>query len=247
MVSLSNTCTVHFICQCFNLWSFLWLWLNAILLFISDKNFSAMSLEFLDFRVLIMNILCLFQCPCLTRTPLAFKSPLSDLSGKWCSHAMGLFCVFSTFSSRAEIKCMQSLWQISVLQHNFGFWWCLLLPTDISGQKEMKNDLSNMWHWVLWPGRHSSRCWSISLFFESLCKSSVFLAAPRHFPTGLSQAMSFCQKSLFSWISIFKLGRRNFDCFCSVWVDRLRAPGRGTLPITSSSVWAWEIHTNQLA
>lgn len=121
MVSLSNTCTVYFICQCFNLWSFLWLWLNAILLFISDKNFSALSLEFLDFRVLIMNILCLFQCPCLTRTALAFKSPLSVLSGKWCSHAMGLFCLFSIFSSRAEIKYMQSLWQISVLQHNFGF------------------------------------------------------------------------------------------------------------------------------
>lgn len=121
MVSLNNTCTIHFICQCFNLWSFLWLWLNAILLFISDKNFSAMSLEFLDFRVLIMNILRLFRCPCLTRTALAFKSPLSELSGKWCSHAMGLFCVFGIFSSYAEIKCMLGLWQIAVLQHNFGF------------------------------------------------------------------------------------------------------------------------------
>lgn len=177
MVSLSNTCTVHFICQCFNLWSFLWLWLNAILLFISDKNFSAMSLDFLDFRVLIMNILCLFQCPCLTRTALAFKSPLSELSGKWCSHAMGLFCVFSIFSSRAEIKCMQSLSQIGVLQHNFGFWWCLLLHTELSGQKEMKNALSNVWHGLLWPGRHnsSSRCWSMgpSLSFMGLCAKAV--------------------------------------------------------------------------
>lgn len=123
------------------------------------QELLCMSLEFLDFRVLIMNILCLFQCPCLTRTALAFKSPLSELSGKWCSHAMGLPCIFSIFSPCAEIKCMLSLWQISVLQHNFGFWWYLFLHTELAGQKETKNSLSSGWHW---PGRHSSsKCWSV--------------------------------------------------------------------------------------
>lgn len=85
----------------------------------------------------------------------------------------------------------------------------------------------------------------ISLFSVSLCKSSAFVAAPGHFPTGLSQATSSCQKSLFSWISIFKLGRRNFDFFCLLQMDRLTVPGRGNSPITSSSVWAWEIPSNQ--
>lgn len=251
MVSLSNTCTVYFICQCFNLWSFLWLWLNAILLFISDKNFSALSLEFLDFRVLIMNILCLFQCPCLTRTALAFKSPLSVLSGKWCSHAMGLFCLFSIFSSRAEIKYMQSLWQISVLQHNFGFLMMSSASHRIIRPKGNKKcPLQCVTQVALARQTQQQQQVLVHLFFfflGSVWESSAFLAAPRHFPTGLSQAMSFCQKSLFSWISIFKLGRRNFDRFFSLQMDRLRVPGRGTLPITSSSVWAWEIHSNQLA
>lgn len=189
MVSLNNTCTVHFICQRFNLWSFLWLCLNAILLFISDKNFSAMSLEFLDFRVLIMNILCLFQCPCLTRTALAFKSPLSELSGKWCSHAMGLSCIFSIFSSYAEIKFMLSLWQVGVLQHNLGFWWCLLLHTELAGQKEMKNALSSVWHWVLWPGRHSSsRGWSMGPSLSFLCLYAR--AVPLLQLQGISQQVS---------------------------------------------------------
>lgn len=151
MVSLNNTCTVRFICQCFNLWCFLWLWLYAVLVFIPDKNPSATSLEFLDFRVLIMNNLCLFQCPCLTRTTLAFKNPLSEISSKWCSRAMGLFWVFSIFSSYAEIKCMLGLWQIGVPRHNFGLWWRLLLRTELASQNEVKNALSDGCcdHWVL--------------------------------------------------------------------------------------------------
>lgn len=143
MVSLNNTCTVCFLCQCSNLWFFLWLWLYAILVFISDKNPSATSLEFLDFGVLIMNILCLFQCPCLTRTALAFKNTLSELSGKWCSHAMGLFWVFSIFSCYAKIKYMLGLWWIGVPLLNFGLWWPLDLCTELGGQNEVKNAPSN--------------------------------------------------------------------------------------------------------
>lgn len=120
MVSLNNTCTIHFICQCFNLWCFLWLLLHTILVFISDKSPSTMSLEFLYFGVLIMNILWLLQCPCLTRMELAFKNTLSELSGNWCSYAMGLFWDFSIFCLYAEIKCTLGLWQISVLKHNVG-------------------------------------------------------------------------------------------------------------------------------
>lgn len=253
MVSLNNTCTIHFICQCFNLWSFLWLWLNAILLFISDKNFSAMSLEFLDFRVLIMNILRLFRCPCLTRTALAFKSPLSELSGKWCSHAMGLFCVFGIFSSYAEIKCMLGLWQIGVLQHNFGFWGCLLLRTELSGQKEMKNALSSVWGCVLWPGRHSSsssRCWSMSpsLSFSGLCARAVPFSQLRgisqqvsHKPWAPAKRVCFPESAFSDWEEEISIASARYK------MGRLRVPGRETSPITSTSVWAWETHSNQLA
>lgn len=212
MVSLNNTCTVHFICQCFNLWSFLWLCLNAILLFISDKNFSAMSLEFLDFRVLIMNILCLFQCPCLTRTALAFKSPLSELSGKWCSHAMGLSCIFSIFSSYAEIKFMLSLGQVGVLQHNFGFWWCLLFHTELGGQKEMKNSLSSVWHWVLWPGTAAAGAgpWAhLSLFCVSV-QEQCLCCSSRTFPNRSLTSHEFLPKEFVFLNQHFQTGKKKF-------------------------------------
>lgn len=216
MVSLNNTCTIHFICQCFNLWCFLWLRLYAILIFISYKNPSAMLLEFLDFRVLPMNILCLFPCPCLTKTALAFKHSLSELSGKWCSHARGLVWVFGIFSSCEQIKGVLGSWQIGVPQSNLDLWWCSLLCTELVGQIGVKNVLSNgccakQMRQQQWLPIHTA----ISLF-GSLCKSSVFPAAQRHFPTDLSQAMSSCQNSLFSWISVFWLERRNSDHFCSL-------------------------------
>lgn len=216
--NLNNTCTIHFICQRFNLWCLLWLWLYAILVFTSDRNPSAMSLEVWDFRVLTMNILCLFQCPCLTRTTLAFKKPLSELSGKWCSHAMGLFWAFGIFSSYAEVKCMQGWWQIGVPQQ---FW--SLVPSAplhrISWPKWSKNSFFNRWLLGTMARQMQQQRWApvhepISLF-RSLCNDSGFPAAQRHFPTGLSKVISSCQKSLFSWISIFWL-ERNSNCFCSL-------------------------------
>lgn len=75
------------------------------------------------------------------------------------------------------------------IQHNLGFWWCLLLHTELAGQKEMKNALSSVWHWVLWPGRHSSsRGWSMgpSLSFLCLCARAVPLLQLQ----GISQQVS---------------------------------------------------------
>lgn len=185
--NLNNTCTIHFICQWFNLWCLLWLWLYAILVFTSDRNPSAMSLEVWDFRVLTMNILCLFQCPCLTRTTLAFKKPLSELSGKWCSHAMGLFWAFGIFSSYAEVKCMQGWWQIGVPQPNFGLWCLPLLCTELAGLNEVKIASPTGDCWVLWPGKCSSSGERLSmnppLFF---CARTVAFLQLR----GISQQVS---------------------------------------------------------
>lgn len=227
MVSLNNTCTIHFICQRFDLRCFLWLWLYAILVFTSDRNPSAVSLEVWDFRVLIMNILRLFQCSCLTRTALAFKKPLSELSGKWCSHAVGLFWAFNIFSSYAEIKCMQGWWQIGVPQHNFGLWWLPLLCTELAGLNEVKIASPTGDCWVLWPGRCSSsgECLSVNpSLFSGLCVRTVAFLQLRGFPDRSLRSNELLPKEFVFLNHHFLTGEKKFQLLLLIVNEQTDSP-----------------------
>lgn len=177
------------------------------------------SLEFFDFRVLIMKNFCLFQCPCLTRIVLAFKNSLSELSGKWCSHAMGLLWVFIIFSSYAEIKCMLGLWQIMVCCNIILVFGDVCSFTQISWSKWSEN-CPLQWVTAVCYGQADAvaaaagACPWAHLFFWVSVQEQWLSCSSEGFPTGLSQAIIPSKKRLRSWISIFWLEKRN--CFYSL-------------------------------